>query len=76
MMVLSLPNSRLNKPLEGGYGMASSYLEHKANECHRLLQILRETIQRNYSLREAVDSKLDELEMELTLLAVQLKETK
>jgi hypothetical protein len=57
----------------GGSGMASDYKIHRLAQLKRALQILRETIDRRYPPDEAVEHKLQDCELESTLLEIELK---
>ena len=44
------------------------FILHRLEEVKRVLQLLRETHERRFAPDKAVDSKFDELELELSLL--------
>ena len=56
--------------------MDKGYLLHKVEQCSKSLQILRETLERRFSPDDVVDSRLTDLELELTLLKREIAKEK
>ena len=56
--------------------MASDYILYRLSQVERSIQILRETLDRRFSPDTAVDSRFEDLDLELSLLKRELEKEK